>query len=274
MKKVAVTGYKGQIGRRLVALGAVPLKCNILDRTEITNELRSVNPDIIIHAAGISSIDKCEQDYELALAVNVWGFNNVCELAGDGKVVLLSSEQVFDGVVGNYKEDDEPNPINNYGHSKFGAEAIAQLYGNKIIRLSRGFSNRIGSDIYNYTEELKKGNEISVPYFISRNYCHLDYISEGIMYYAKRITKMPEILHLGGEYSMYFFEFMQLVAERAVKGYDLVRPRQYDSEKEKSYSPRPHKCGLDVSLAKNLFLPIHNVFDSVKLMLTEEPHAN
>jgi len=64
------------------------------------------------------------------------------------------------------------------------------------------------------------------------------------------------------------------VAEMAVKGYDLVRPRRYDSEKEKSYSPRPHKCGLDVSLAKNLFLPIHNVFDSVKLMLTEEPHAN
>ena len=271
---IAVTGHKGQIGRRLVSLGAIPLKCNILDRTEIANELRSVNPDIIIHAAGISSIDKCEQDYELALAVNVWGFNNVCELAGDGKAVLLSSEQGFDGVAGDYKEDDEPNPINNYGHSKFGAEAVAQLYGDKIIRLSRGFSNRIGSDIYNYVEELKKGNEISVPYFISRNYCHLDYISQGIMYYAEHIAKMPEILHLGGEYPVWFFDFMELVAKMAIGEYGAVRPRQYNSEVEKSYSPRPHKCGLDVSLAKSLFLPIYNVFDSVKLMLAEEPHAN
>ena len=168
---IAVTGYKGQIGRRLVSLGAIPLKCNILDRTEIANELRSVNPDIIIHAAGISSIDKCEQDYELALAVNVWGFNNVCELAGDGKVVLLSSEQVFDGVAGNYKEDDEPNPINNYGHSKLGAEAIAQLYGDKIIRLSRDFSN-------------------------------LDYASRAIMYYVEHITEMPILLHIGQQCSL------------------------------------------------------------------------
>jgi len=271
---IAVTGHKGQIGRRLVSLGAVPLKCDILNRAEIIGELHRVNPDIIIHAAGISSIDKCEQDCELALAVNVWGFNNVCELAGDGRVVLLSSEQVFEGVAGNYKEDDEPNPINNYGLSKVGAEAVAQLYGDKIIRLSRGFSNRIGSDIYNYIEELKKGNEISVPYFMSRNYCHLDYMAQGILEFASKVDKMPKILHLGGEYSVYYSEFMELVAEMAVGNRELVRARQYNADTEKSYSPRPHKCGLDVSLAKSLLLPIYNVYDSVKLMLAEEPHAN
>ena len=269
MKKVAVTGYKGQIGRRLVALGAVPLKCNILDRTEITNELRSVNPDIIIHAAGISSIDKCEQDYELALAVNVWGFNNVCELAGDGKVVLLSSEQVFDGVVGNYKEDDEPNPINNYGHSKFGAEAIAQLYGDKIIRLSRGFSNRIGSDIYNYVEELKKRNKVYVPDFIVRSYSHLDCISLGIMCHAGNIAEMPEILHIGGTRSLSFFDFINYMWRW---GNGLVNPREEDESK--TYSPRPFNCGLDTTLAQKLGVPIFAPHQSVARFLTEEPHAN
>jgi len=274
MKKIAVTGAKGQIGRRLVSLGAIPLNCNILDRSETKRELRRVNPDVVIHAAGISSIDECERDYERALNVNVWGFCNVCELAGDGKVVLLSSEQVFDGKVGNYTEEDEPNPINNYGHSKLGAEAVARLYDDKVIRLSRGFSNRIGSDIYNYIEELKKGSEIFVPYFMSRNYCHLDYVAQGILEYANKIEKMPKILHLGGEYSVWFYELMELVADMVVGSINAVRPRQYNPDTEKAYSPRPQKCGFDVSLAKSLLLPTPNVHDSVKLMLSEKPHAN
>ena len=269
--KISVTGAKGQIGRRLVALGAIPLNCNILDRDKIKRELRRVNPDIVIHAAGISSIDKCEQDYELALAVNVWGFNNVCELAGDGKVVLLSSEQVFDGVAGNYTEEDEPNPINNYGHSKLGAEAIAQLYGDKIIRLSRGFSNRVGSDIYNYVEELRKGREICVPDFMFRNYCHLDYTAIGVLSFAKRFSEMPNILNFGGSFSLSYFDFMSCVSDGAIGHHDLVVPRENE---DSGRSPRPKRCGLNVSLARKMFIPIPTPGDSVNKMLLEKPHAN
>lgn len=271
--KIAVSGSRGQIGRRLVALGAIPLECNILDKAQIASELDRVQPDVIIHAAAISSIDECEKDYERALGVNVWGYNAVCEQAGDGKVILLSSDQVFDGAVGDYKEDDVPNPVNNYGLSKLGAEGVAQLYDNKIVRLSRGFSNRIDSDIYKYIEELRAGHEIHVPDFIHRNYCHLDYVSQNLMHYAAHVAEMPKILHIGGRFSLSFFSLMRLIAGQ-LRRESLVKPRTPAETKEESFSPRPLNCGFDVTLSRILLFSTPPPKQSVAHMMKEKPHAN
>lgn len=269
--KIAVTGPRGQIGRRLVALGAIPLDCDIRDKAQIANALDAVQPDLIIHAAGVSSIDECEKDYEHALGINVWGSAALCELAGDGKVVLLSSEQVFDGRDGNYAEDDEPNPINNYGFSKLGAEQVVQLYDNKIIRLSRGFSKRIGSDIYNYLQELRAGKDIYVPDFIRRSYCHLDYIAQSLMQYAAHVKEMPKILHIGGKRSLSFYDLMSMVAG---DGDGRVLPRVFAEGAESGFSPRPLNCGFDVSLSRTLLFSQFTPEQSVARTLTEEPHAN
>lgn len=272
--KIAVTGARGQIGRRLVALGAVALDCNILDRGAIENELHRVNPDVIIHAAGISSIDECQKDYARAVAVNVWGFNNLCELAGDGKVVLLSSEQVFDGKKGQYAEDDEPNPINNYGLTKLAAEGVAKLYDDKIIRLSRGISNRIGSDIYNYIQRLRAGEKIYVPCFISRNYCHLDLLAKGIWEYANRYDQMPPVLHYGGKRSLLFHELMVMIADLLIGTRDGIRIRRHNPDAERAFAPRPFMCGFDVSLAQSLSLPLFAPEESVGMLIKEQPHEN
>src|SRR3972149_5438819 len=99
MKKIAVNGYSGKIASRLIGLGAIPLRADITNKTAVERELSTVMPDVIIHAAAISSIDKCQIDYEKAISVNVYGTNIVCETAeevvGKEKVVLISSEQVF-----------------------------------------------------------------------------------------------------------------------------------------------------------------------------------
>lgn len=265
--KVAVTGARGQIGRRLVALGAIPLECDIRNKAEIANALDAVQPDLIIHTAGVSSIDEAQKDYEHALGINVWGFSALSELAGDGKVVLLSSEHVFDGVQGDYKEDDEPNPINNYGFSKLGAEGVARLYDNKIVRLSRGFSKRIGSDIYDYLLDLQAGKDIRVPDFIRRSYCHLDYIAQSLMYHAEHIAGMPKILHIGGKRSLSFYELMSMAAGTSK---DRVSPRAAESK----FSPRPLNCGLDTTLSRTLLFQSFTPEQSVALMIAEKPHAN
>lgn len=264
--KIAVTGAKGCIGQRLVSMGATPLSCDVTVRYEVWNELITAKPDIVVHCAAISSADECEKDYERAISVNVFGTNTVCEMAekAGAKTILLSSDQVFDGKEGEYKEDDIPNPIHDYGRTKLGAEGIAQLYDAKILRISRCFYSQ-SKDISEYLLRLENNIEIEVPYHIYRSYCHMDYIAKGIWEYAKRFEEMPEVLHLAGSHPVSFFDFMRLVADEYGYNADLVSPRG----EENGYASRPLKCGLSVWKATELGLPIFTPQKSIERMKNE-----
>ncbi len=254
--KIFVTGKSnGRIRQRLIQLGAKPLVCDITDPFECEREIRRTKPDVIIHAAALTSVDACWKDYEQAILVNVRGTNHICEAAsdvlGDGHVVLLSTDHVFNGKEGGYKENDEPFPIpdENYGMTKFAAEGIVQLYGGKIIRLSKGISK----DDWDIKRVLNKELE-DAPTFIRRSYCHLDYLAVGIMAYAKRFDEMPEILHLGGTEVLSFYDLAKMIDKD-------IKPRDYEI---RSFAPRPFNCGLDVSLAMSLGLPLFTPNQSVE----------
>lgn len=270
MKKIGVTGYRGRIGSRLVALGAVPLEFDVTDREAIGRELSAKNPDIVVHTASISSIARCAENLELAIQVNVRGTNNVCEmmsnLYGDGKVIFLSTEQVFDGVKGSYSEEDEPNPLNDYGRSKFAAEGVAnQLYGAKTIRLSRGVSRESGKDIDTYINDLRQGKEIHVPDFIRRSYSHLDFLAQGVWEFAQNFESMPSLLHLGGNNPISFHHFMFIMAEKLGLDTDLVIQRYTQIEDH----ARPFNCGFDVSLAESSGISIAPIFFTTERLAQE-----
>lgn len=257
--KIFVTGKStGRLRQRLIALGALPLSCDITKPSEVEKEIRRTKPDVIIHAAAMTSVDACHKDYERAILVNVRGTNHVCEAAsnvlGDGHVVLLSSDHVFDGKTGRYKESDEPSPApeESYGLTKFAAEGIAQLYGNKILRLSKCIS-KDDADI----RKLFEGGLVYAPTFIRRSYCHLDYMAVGIWAYANRFEEMPNILHLAGTEVLSFYELTQLMGGISTD----VKPRDYELE---GFTPRPFNCGLDVSLATKLGLPLFTPKQSVE----------
>lgn len=266
--KIAVTGYKGRIGSRLVALGAVPLDCDVTDELAVARELRYKKPDIVVHAASIASIAACEGDgYERAIQVNFRGTNIVCQEAKKvgAKVVYLSTEQVFDGIKGNYSETDEPNPINDYGRSKWGGEALCPVYGAKIIRLSRGISREAGKDIDNYINDLRAGKKIYVPCFIHRSYAHLDLLVKGVWGFAQNFDKMPNIVHLGGTITISFHHLMYIIAEGLGIDPEMV-VRRTEEIKE---IPRPHNCGFDTSLAEKSGLFVAPIFNSTDHLVAE-----
>lgn len=253
--KIAVTGHKGKLGSRLVNLGVLPIKADILYSKQLRRELDSIKPDVVIHAAGISSVAECEKDYDKAIAVNVHGSALVFEAAayaiGEGRCVLLSSDQVFDGEQGEYKESDEPNPIHDYGRTKYGAEALAEIYDNKIVRLSRGVDIK-EKDISEYLDRLKNGQEIYVPTFMYRSYAHLDFLASALLHYAALFESIPKTLHIGGTAQMSFYAFMKMVAKEFGFSSTLVLPR----DRPESFSPRPYRCGFDVSLAESIGIPL------------------
>lgn len=265
--KIAITGGTGEIGSRLVKVGYTPLNLELTNLLSIMRELRYKKPDVILHCAGMSSIQACQDDYEKALDVNVKGTFALCKTAEEigAKVVLLSSEYVFNGKEGNYKEGDEADPVNSYGFTKMGAEAVVHIHNGKIIRLSRTFHGD-SEDLRLYLNGVIAKKHVLVPDFIYRSYCHTDLIVQSLDYYLQHFIDMPDTLHIAGLESVSYYDFVYKVAKSLFGEARYVIPRDNDDDE---FTPRPHKCGLNVNLAKSLGVPTWTLEESIERMKIE-----
>ncbi len=104
------------------------LKMDISDRSMVNKVFLSTNPDVVVHAATLTDVDKCETNKALAWKINVEGTKNIVDAAKkyDSFVIYISTDYVFSGNQGKYKETDTPNPINYYGVTKLEAESIVK----------------------------------------------------------------------------------------------------------------------------------------------------
>jgi dTDP-4-dehydrorhamnose reductase len=140
--KLLITGASGLYGSKLAELAlkkqhevfsvhsqhdaalGVPIHLDITDKEKVAAEVAKVKPDVIVHAASMTDVDKCEQNRDLSWKVNVEGTRNVVEAARAQNAYLLyiSTDYVFDGEKGYYKETDQPSPLNFYAYTKLKAE--------------------------------------------------------------------------------------------------------------------------------------------------------
>ena len=138
--KVLVTGANGMLGQDLCPIledldyEVIETDINNLD---IINELlthkvmSNEKPDVVIHCAAYTNVDKAEEEFEQAKLINVVGTENIAKACAknDAILVYVSTDYIFDGKKqAPYEVDDKPNPINNYGLTKFQGEEVVKKY--------------------------------------------------------------------------------------------------------------------------------------------------
>jgi dTDP-4-dehydrorhamnose reductase len=134
-------------------------------------------PDQVTLLAAISDIDRCQREPDLAERINVDGPRNVAEACArtGARLLYTSTDAVFDGTRGYYREDDAPTPPNFYGETKARAERIvAELCPDAlIVRLSLVLGTSVTGSGNSYLEKvvgnLRAGNEIISPTYEYRN---------------------------------------------------------------------------------------------------------
>lgn len=151
--RILVTGGRGRLARAIgeyvkraravehevLLLGKEQL--NVLDLAAIATAIRINDISLVINCAAVLSAE-AERDHYKAWSVNVNGTSNqafVCKTLG-ARFVHISTDYVFDGEAGDYREEDPPNPVNYYGLTKTSAEAcITMMKGSSSLILRAPF---------------------------------------------------------------------------------------------------------------------------------------
>jgi dTDP-4-dehydrorhamnose reductase len=151
MKRILVTGSNGLLGQKiterilrqqdyeLIATAKGPnrypetsgytyVEMDILNPENVRQVLEQYKPDAIIHTAAMTNVDTCEDERELAYALNVEAVRTLVGLCESLQIQLvhLSTDFIFDGANGPYKEEAQPNPLSYYGQTKLEAEKLLQ----------------------------------------------------------------------------------------------------------------------------------------------------
>lgn len=276
-----VTGADGYLGKALVKAGFGALKCDVTSRNDVERVICHSKPDLVIHLAGKSNPDWCEQKEHVkeAIRVNFDGTHNVMEVCVQYNVpvVYLSSSQIWGGgwwesLWNKHAEYSKlTKSVNNYGMQKLAGETIALTSNigardcSKIIRTSFVFDGeRMAVELHH----LKYGSFVDAPTFIKRSFIHLDDFVSLLSVYCNNFEDMPTILHLAGSKTVSYYDFWLEVAKQY--GFDRKLIHRRWIERNEMYSAkRPHNAGLDVSLSQKLGFPQFDYIGGIKRMKDE-----
>ncbi|CCH57147.1 dTDP-4-dehydrorhamnose reductase [Fibrisoma limi BUZ 3] len=148
-KRMLLTGANGLLGQKLVGLltqqpnidliatarganrlpyseGYTYQPMDITDRQQVLDVISETQPQVVIHTAAMTDVDKCESQKDACWAQNVQAVEYLVEACRATNTFLLhvSTDFIFDGTAGPYDEEAEGNPISFYGWSKYAAEKV------------------------------------------------------------------------------------------------------------------------------------------------------
>jgi dTDP-4-dehydrorhamnose reductase len=108
---------------------------NVTNYEQMKKYVESHGCDLIIHAAAFTSPPLIEKDPLKALEANIVGTSNVVKLCMEFgiRLIYISTDYIFEGDKGNYKETDPVYPVNKYAWSKLGGECAVRLYDKSLI---------------------------------------------------------------------------------------------------------------------------------------------
>lgn len=235
MKKILITGSRGQVGSCLVAQArdagwAIYAfdreELNITDSSASKSMVSELMPDVIINAAAHTAVDRAETDVEASYAINRDGPRYLAEAAASLDIPLLhiSTDYVFAGDKdGLYLETDAVSPQGVYGASKLAGEeaVIAASPKHLILRTAWVF----GEHGNNFVKTmLRLGSQREELGIVSDQFGGPTYaadIAAALLLMAKKTVETPRdvqwgIYHFAGEPRVSWYEFAKAIFEQAV----------------------------------------------------------
>ena len=275
--KILVTGANGLLGQTIikqllekkyevVATGRGPSRMpviaegfsyndiDITDGPAIAQFIIEQHPQVVVHAAAMTQVDQCELHKQDCYNINVTATRFIIDAAKavTSRFIFVSTDFIFDGNNGPYKESDEPSPVNYYGSTKMVAEKAVMESGLEyaIVRTVLVYGVAASSGRTNILDFVKQSLESNKPIKMVtdqvRTPTFVDDLSRGIILIIEK--KVNGIFNLSGEQVMTPYDMAVETAKYFGLNESLVS--RASSEEIKQPALRPPKTGFDISKAK------------------------
>jgi len=270
--KVLVTGASGLLGGRVVRLAlkrghivfsaynerpseaGIALKLDLTNVEGIRETIHSINPDAIIHTAAYTNVDGCEDNRDLAWRLNAEACKHIALSSANvgAHFVYVSTDYVFDGEKGLYKEGDTPNPINFYGYTKLMGEEFVRRNAKSWCIARTSVIYGWGGSKLNFStwliENLEKGSQVKVlvDQYVSPTLN--TNLAQMLIEIAER--RLCGIFHTAGASRVSRYEFAKMLANVFNLNSDLIEPAKMSEMRWRA--KRPKDSSLDVSMCSNI----------------------
>jgi dTDP-4-dehydrorhamnose reductase len=231
VKKILILGAFGMLGNDLQSVFPnAELRGHDLDITngeKVTSLIHQLNPELVINAAAYTDVDGCEDNRDLALAVNGESLSPMAQACKDCRSCLVhfSTDYVFDGTKATYNEDEKPHPISVYGESKLLGEINIRknMTDYRIIRTSWLF----GKHGRNFVDTMiRLSAEMSQVRVVNDQFGKPTY-SVDLATKTKEIAGLdPGIYHVTNEGMCSWLEFAQAIIPNVVQCSTSEYPRK------------------------------------------------
>jgi dTDP-4-dehydrorhamnose reductase len=232
----------------------VPYQLDITNQKMTFKLINKLNPDYIIHTAAHTGVDYCEVHRSEAYSVNVTGTRNVSEASDKvgAKLVYVSTDYVFDGAKGRYREGDMTNPINYYGKTKLEGEQVVKTICEDwiIARTSVLYGwNPAKPNFATWAiDELIAGNRIRIVNDQFNSPTLADNLADMLIELIKRDEH--GVFHTSGSERISRYGFVIKIAEIFDLDSGLIEP--ITSDQLNWIAKRPTDSSLDVTKISNI----------------------
>jgi dTDP-4-dehydrorhamnose reductase len=274
MNKVVITGSNGLLGQSLLNLflkekdnynvfgfsrgknrsgraDFTYISLDITNKEKLTEEILKIQPQFIINTAAMTQVDACETNKEACDLLNVVVVKWLAEISKklNSHLIHISTDFIFDGKKGFYKETDKPNPLSYYGLSKLKSEEVIAnskidytilrtilVYG-KVYDMSR-------SNIVLWVKEMLENNkEITI---VDDQYRTPTYVEDLALACKVSVDKKATgIYNISSNKLLSIYEIAKQIAQVFDLDETLIKP--ISTATLNQTAPRPVKTGFDLS---------------------------
>lgn len=229
----------------LAGVSARPLVLD--DPVQLRAQLETISPDLVVHTAGMTSVDRCEQFPALAHQANVEIAKNVAQAAAmqGAALVHVSTDHLFSGRQSMCTEAEQPQPVNHYGRTKALAETAVMQMNPAALVVRTNFFGWGHATRQSFTDwliyNLRAGKEL--PLF--DNVFFTPILADALALAAHELVDKGAagVFNLVGDQRLSKYEFARILAKDFSLPEHLLLPHSFDGSE--LVAVRPHDMSLD-----------------------------
>ena len=219
--------------------------------------VKQIKPDAIIHNAALADVDECEINKDYAYKINVESTDTLARIAYEQNIrlIYISTDMVYDGEKGDYKETDFVNPINYYGRTKVIAEEkIAQICSNYVIVRTALIYGKSLTKSLSFTDNIlinvNNNKDITLFYDQFRTPVLVNDLADAILELVNH--SFSGIVNIGGSERIDRYSFGKEIAKRfKFPLQKIIKDSMYNFI---TPAPRPCDVALNISKAQSLLV--------------------